>query len=84
MTYASVRLKLEGDGLASSSELQARDKLARQIENQQLGKVVCGGSGLGEMDIGVELAGVTIGSGAIRKLAHEFGLEIVDIEIDSE
>jgi len=70
-----VRIKLREGGLAQRDELSLRHKFQEEIENRGIGKDLGGGSGLGEMDISVEVSDVETGKGKLRELAKELGIK---------
>lgn len=74
MPYVEMIMKLSGDSLANPKELQLKDELTQRIQARQIGKVVGSGSGLGEMDIGVDVADLETGKSKLRKLAEEYGI----------
>ena len=54
-----IAIRLEGDGFATSDELELRDVIEDWITAQNLGQIVDAGSGLGVMNLAVEVSDAT-------------------------
>jgi hypothetical protein len=74
MAEIEIRMKLKGDGIASSEELALRHKFQDEIEARGIGKDLGGGSGFGEMDVLVEVTDAETGKSLLRVLADELGI----------
>jgi hypothetical protein len=69
-----ISIKLTGDGFPSPEEMDARDQLEENIEEQSIGNVVHAGGGMGFMDLAVEVTDPTASLRALEKLISELGL----------
>lgn len=74
MDEIEIRITQDGDGLATPPELSLLHKFQEEIETQGIGKDLGGGTGLGEMDILVEVADSEEATRRLRQLANEFGI----------
>ena len=74
MDEIEIRIKQDGDGLATPPELSLLHKFQEEIEAQGIGKDLGGGTGFGEMDILVEVADSDEANRRLRQLAKEFGI----------
>jgi hypothetical protein len=74
MTELEVRIKQGGEGLATIEEITLLHKFQEEIETRGIGKDLGGGTGLGEMDILVEVADSQAAKRRLRQLAQEFGI----------
>lgn len=75
MALIDVRIKLREDGLAQADELSLRHKFQDEVEQRGIGTDLGGGSGLGEMDLSVEVSDATLGISKLRKLAQDLGVQ---------
>ena len=74
MAEIEIRMKLNGDALASPEELALRHRFQDEIETRGIGKDLGGGSGFGEMDVLVEVTDAETGKSRLRLLADELGI----------
>ncbi len=74
MAEIEIRMKLKGDGIAGPEELALRHRFQDEIEARGIGKDLGGGSGLGEMDVLVEVSDADTGKSRLRLLADELGI----------
>lgn len=80
MVYVEMIINLTGDSLANRDELELKWQLSDLIESRDIGKVIGSGSGLGQMDIGVEVDDLQAGKSKLRQLAEELGVEGVQFD----
>lgn len=81
MTELEIRMKIEGDSLASPDELRLRHKFQEEVEAREIGKDLGGGSGFGEMDVSVEVADAA--KSKLSELAEELGIQDITIREES-
>jgi hypothetical protein len=74
MPEVHIQIKIQGDGFASEEELKKRNDLEDAIEAQKLGEIVDAGTGMGVMDLFVEVADDAQVRPALEKLVAQFGL----------
>ena len=74
MAELEVRIKIKGPGLATPDELALRHNFQEEIEARGIGKDLGGGSGLGEMDVLVEVPDAETGKSRLRLLTDELGM----------
>lgn len=70
-----IQIKIKGDGFASPEELRERNGLEEEIEKRMIGEVVDAGSGMGVMDLAVEVADPLKAQEQILKLLAERNLK---------
>lgn len=80
MVYVEMIINLAGESFANAEEFRLKQELSDLIELRQIGKVVGSGSGLGQMDIGVEVVDLETGKSRLRQLAEELGVEGVQFQ----
>lgn len=79
-----IQIKLKGDKFASPEEFDERNQLEDEIEKRKIGQVVDAGSGMGVMDLSVEVADPVKAKGQIlellaeRKLTERSQVKVVD------
>lgn len=70
----TIKLKLAGDGMATSAELHERQALEAEIEKRDIGTIVDAGSGEGWARVEVGVVDPNVAAEQLRKLLHERGL----------
>lgn len=66
-----INIVLSGEGFASSSELELRDRVEQLIVERSVGEVVGAGSGLGTMDISVQVLDRNLAQTQISQIMEE-------------
>lgn len=66
-----ILFRWPGDDFATRQQLEARDKIARLIEDRQIGYVVHSGTGMGWMDIVIEVTNKDSSRMEIEKIINE-------------
>lgn len=74
MDEIEILIKQYDDGLATPPEISLLHKFQEEIEAQGIGKDLGGGTGMGQMDILVEVADSEEAKRRLRKLANDFGI----------
>jgi hypothetical protein len=69
-----VKLKLDGDGMATPSEVHERQALETEIENRGIGTIVDAGSGEGWATLQVAVDDRNVASEQVRNLLRQRGL----------
>lgn len=80
MAYLEMIINLAGESLAKPDELDLKWRLSKLIEARSIGTVIGSGSGLGKMDIGVEVDEVESSKSNLRQLAEDLGVEKVTFD----
>ena len=70
-----ILFRWPGDDFATKQELETRDKIGRIISERQIGKVIRSGTGMGWMDIVVEVEEKESARSAIQKIISEISPE---------
>jgi hypothetical protein len=73
-TEIQISIKLIGDGFASPTEMIDRDLIEETIEEQGIGEIVQAGSGMGFMDLAVEVSDATTALATLEKLIADMNL----------
>jgi len=77
MTYVSMRYDFAGDALPNRDELRKRWEISDLIEERHIGEVIGSGGGLGQMDIGIEVADLETAKSQLRAIAADYKLKNV-------
>ena len=79
-----IQIRIKGDGFASPAELDQRNQLEDEITERKIGEVVDAGSGMGVMDLSVEVTDPVKAKEQIlrllseRKLSDRTQVKVVD------
>jgi len=66
-----IIIKWPGDDFASKQDLEIRDKIEKRISEKRLGKIVQSGTGMGWMEIVVDVKGKDGAQGEIEGIIRE-------------
>lgn len=69
-----IAIRLEGEGLASQDELELRDVVEDWITQQNLGEIVDAGSGLGLMNLAVEVGDAPAALALLESYITQLGI----------
>ena len=70
-SHLRVVIKWPGDDMADRQELALRDRIAQRIVNENIGKIVSSGTGMGWMDIVVTVEDSVSNSSRIQQIIKE-------------